>query len=78
MLNSDLRELIRAASFRPFEIKLVTGDTYVVQYRDFLWLPPGSRSAAVHTSKDGIPTILNTGLIARISYLDLSFTPQSA
>lgn len=77
MLNTDLRELIRAASFRPFEIKLVTGESYSVEHRDFLWLPPGSRSAAVHTTKDGQPTILNTGLIARITYLDLTGEPRN-
>jgi hypothetical protein len=75
MLNTDLRELIRAVSFQPFEIRLVTGESFQVEHRDFLWLPPSSRSAAVHTSKQGVVTILNTGLIARISYLDVAITP---
>lgn len=69
MLNSDLRQLLKADPFEPFQLELVSGERFVVEHRDFLILFGASRSAATHFTRDGLSTVINTGLIVKIEYL---------
>lgn len=69
MLVNDLRHLLRSVPFEPFQMVLVTGETFDVRHRDFLTPVAGSRSAVVHISAAGRATVLNTGMIVRIQFL---------
>jgi hypothetical protein len=39
----ELREALRAQPFRPFEVKLVDGTSYLESHPDYLHLPPVPR-----------------------------------
>lgn len=69
MLVNDLRHLLRSVPFEPFQMVLVTGETFDVRHRDFLTPVAGSRSAVVHMGVTGQATVLNTGMIVKVQFL---------
>jgi hypothetical protein len=47
-----LRNTLRASPFLPFTIRMADGRTFPVPHPDFVWIPPSSRMAFIHSLKE--------------------------
>jgi hypothetical protein len=62
-VNEEIRSLVRAQSFRPFDIQLVDGRIVRVAHHDFISVPPGGRQQYVIVyDKRGRFEVINTNL----------------
>jgi hypothetical protein len=49
MTTEHLRSTLRASPFLPFTIRMADGRTFNVPHPDFVWIPPSSRIAFIHS-----------------------------
>jgi hypothetical protein len=57
-LSNDIRDLIHAQEFVPFEIHLRSGKTYVVPTRDHAWVTPLGRVRVVIGESEYFATVI--------------------
>ncbi|HEX2837361.1 MAG TPA: hypothetical protein VHN77_04450 [Phycisphaerales bacterium] len=62
-MNEEIRSLVRAQPFLPFDVQLVDGRVVHVEHHDFISVPPGNRSQYVIVyDKQGRFEVINTSL----------------
>lgn len=66
MQAEDLRSLIRATPFRPFNVVLVSEKSYHIPHPDFAFLNPSGQVLIVAKAENNSFDILDVPLIARI------------
>lgn len=66
MLVTSIRELNRAVPFRPYKIKMVSGESFVVPHPDFLSISPKGSFVIVFAA-DESPHQLSSFLIESVS-----------
>jgi len=65
----DIKDLIHAAEFVPFEIHLKSGKTYLVPTRDHAWVSPaGTIRVVIGPPKDWRTVIINPVEIETIDH----------
>jgi hypothetical protein len=69
MVISSIREFNRAVPFKPYEIRMVSGERYSVPHPDFILVSPRG-SFVIVTDKTERPQHLNALLIERASPLN--------
>ena len=69
MLIESIREFNRTVPFRPYEIRMASGERYVVPHPDFISIPPRGSYVIVIDTKER-PHHLNALLIERASPLN--------
>ena len=72
MRAESLRELIRAESFRPFELVLANGSRVLVSHPEWIFHPKGARTAII-MGRDESVRIIDVGLV-----LELALAPPVA
>ena len=65
MRAENLRELIRATPFRPFELVLANGSRVLVPHPDWIWHREGARTAIV-VGLDESVRIIDVGLVLEL------------
>jgi len=61
--ETTLRTLVKAASFRPFVVELVSGSRIRVEHPETIVLNPG---VAVHIARNGTPSIFDAQAVAQL------------
>ena len=73
MHAETMREILHAQPFQPFTVHTVSGDTYLVDHPDFVWLPGRGRTIYIHLpgGEGERVRILDTALIERLETKDV-------
>jgi hypothetical protein len=62
-VNEEIRSLVRAQPFKPFEIHLVNDRVVRVEHHDFISIPPGARTQYIIVyGTQGRFEVINTNL----------------
>ncbi len=65
MTVQQLREVHKAAPFRPFTVHMADGRSFHVPHPDFLWVPPAGRTVWVYGEGEAahiLDVMLMTGI----------------
>lgn len=66
MTTEDVKRLLQANPFEPFEIRLVDGRVLIVRHPDFVLFPPKSFRTMHVFDQNGHETIVNTTIVIRL------------
>jgi hypothetical protein len=72
MTNDDLRKLVKAEPFRPFDLVLVNGRVVTIPQPDFIAVPTDRRSSLVPfvDPTDGLGSHFDPRLVVEVRYRD--------
>ena len=72
MHAETLKEILHAQPFQPFTVHTVSGETYLVDHPDFVWLPGRGQTIYIHLpgGEGQRVRIVDTALIERVEKND--------
>jgi hypothetical protein len=75
MRNEEVREVLKAEPFVPFNLRLVDGSLVRVDHPEFAFLPPGKRAIAIFPKGSGGLKYFDVGLVIGLE-LDEPTSPE--
>jgi len=67
MLTEDIRDLLQASPFKPFDVHVTAGPVYRVPHPDHVWLIPGGRNLAIASERGSLGVLVNADHITHLS-----------
>ncbi len=67
MITDDIRDLLHAAPFRPFQVHVTAGPVYRVPHPDYVWLIPGGANLAIASERGSLGVLVNAAHITHVS-----------
>jgi hypothetical protein len=69
MTSEDIRDMLRAKPFRPFQLNLADGDSFQVFHPDFAMISPNGETVVAYT-RDNQMKMIDVMLITSIEHVN--------
>ena len=67
MIAEDIRELLKASIFKPFDVHVTAGPVYHVPHPDYVWMIPGGNNLVIASERGTIGVLVNADHITHVS-----------
>lgn len=68
MMREELRRAKQASPFRPFVIRMTSGQEYEIPHPDFIFVPPEGRIIVVYTKDERALTHVSLPLVESLEF----------